>query len=104
MGGTRAHPAARPRRDAWDVVVDVNLKGAWNTARAAIPWMIEAGEGGSTVITSSAAPWSPSGRARRGSGQRCSGPRAGSAARPSTSRPGWGCGSSRRRRVRSGSR
>ncbi|MGW2523568.1 mycofactocin-coupled SDR family oxidoreductase [Streptomyces sp. NPDC001617] len=41
--------------EVWDVVVDVNLKGAWNTARAAIPWMIEAGEGGSIVITSSAA-------------------------------------------------
>ncbi|MFG3025351.1 mycofactocin-coupled SDR family oxidoreductase [Streptomyces sp. NPDC048254] len=41
--------------EAWGVVVDVNLKGAWNTARAAIPWMIEAGEGGSIVITSSAA-------------------------------------------------
>jgi SDR family mycofactocin-dependent oxidoreductase len=41
--------------EAWDVVVDVNLKGAWNTARAAIPGMIEAGAGGSIVITSSAA-------------------------------------------------
>ncbi|WP_416967970.1 mycofactocin-coupled SDR family oxidoreductase [Streptomyces sp. 4F14] len=41
--------------EAWDVVVDVNLKGAWNTARAAIPGMIEAGEGGSIVLISSAA-------------------------------------------------
>ncbi|MFJ9127739.1 mycofactocin-coupled SDR family oxidoreductase [Streptomyces sp. NPDC102340] len=41
--------------EAWDVVVDVNLKGAWNTARATAPGMIEAGEGGSIVITSSAA-------------------------------------------------
>jgi SDR family mycofactocin-dependent oxidoreductase len=41
--------------EAWDVVVDVNLKGAWNTTRAAIPWLIEAQEGGSIIITSSAA-------------------------------------------------
>lgn len=41
--------------EAWDVVMDVNLKGPWNTVRAAIPWMIEAGQGGSVVITSSAA-------------------------------------------------
>lgn len=41
--------------EAWDVVVDVNLKGAWNTARAAIPGMIEAAAGGSIIITSSAA-------------------------------------------------
>lgn len=41
--------------EAWDVVVDVNLKGAWNTVRAAAPGMIDAGGGGSVVITSSAA-------------------------------------------------
>ncbi|MGW1024315.1 mycofactocin-coupled SDR family oxidoreductase [Streptomyces sp. NPDC002577] len=41
--------------EAWDVVVDVNLKGAWNTVRAAAPGMIDAGDGGSIVITSSAA-------------------------------------------------
>ncbi|MFD9502992.1 mycofactocin-coupled SDR family oxidoreductase [Streptomyces sp. NPDC060035] len=41
--------------EAWDVVVDVNLKGAWNTVRAAAPGMIDAQSGGSIVITSSAA-------------------------------------------------
>jgi SDR family mycofactocin-dependent oxidoreductase len=41
--------------EAWDVVVDVNLKGAWNTVRAAAPGMIDAGDGGSVIITSSAA-------------------------------------------------
>lgn len=41
--------------EAWDVVMDVNLKGVWNTTRAAIPGMIEAGSGGSIIITSSAA-------------------------------------------------
>jgi SDR family mycofactocin-dependent oxidoreductase len=41
--------------EEWDVVMDVNLKGTWNTARAAIPRMIEAGAGGSLVLISSAA-------------------------------------------------
>lgn len=41
--------------EAWDAVLDVNLKGVWNTARAAIPWMIDAGRGGSIVIISSVA-------------------------------------------------
>ncbi|WP_371658490.1 mycofactocin-coupled SDR family oxidoreductase [Streptomyces sp. NBC_00280] len=41
--------------EAWDVVVDVNLKGAWNTARVALPGMIEAGNGGSIIMISSAA-------------------------------------------------
>ncbi|WP_028933517.1 mycofactocin-coupled SDR family oxidoreductase [Pseudonocardia spinosispora] len=35
-------------------VVEVNLLGTWNTVRAAAPLMIEAGEGGSVVLTSSA--------------------------------------------------
>lgn len=37
----------------WDEVVDVNLKGVWNTGRVAIPSMIEHGRGGSIVLTSS---------------------------------------------------
>lgn len=40
---------------AWDAVVDTNLKGVWNTVRATVPAMIEAGRGGSIVITSAAA-------------------------------------------------
>jgi SDR family mycofactocin-dependent oxidoreductase len=39
--------------EQWDEVVDVNLKGVWNTGRVAIPTMIEQGEGGSIVLTSS---------------------------------------------------
>ncbi|WP_080802450.1 SDR family oxidoreductase UcpA [Arabiibacter massiliensis] len=35
-----------------DFHIDVNIKGAWNTVRAALPRLIEAG-GGSVVITSS---------------------------------------------------
>ena len=37
----------------WDDVIDVNLKGVWNTGRVAIPSMIEHGQGGAIVITSS---------------------------------------------------
>jgi SDR family mycofactocin-dependent oxidoreductase len=39
--------------EQWDEVVDVNLKGVWNTGRVAIPTMIEQGEGGAIVLTSS---------------------------------------------------
>jgi SDR family mycofactocin-dependent oxidoreductase len=39
--------------EMWDLQIDVMLKGVWNTCRAAIPGMIEAGRGGSIVITSS---------------------------------------------------
>jgi SDR family mycofactocin-dependent oxidoreductase len=39
----------------WQDVIDVNLTGAWHTVKAAIPSMIEAGCGGSIVLTSSAA-------------------------------------------------
>lgn len=38
---------------AWDAVVDVNLKGVWNTVRATAPGMIERGRGGSIILTSS---------------------------------------------------
>lgn len=37
----------------WDEVIDVNLKGVWNTGRVAIKSMIENGEGGAIVLTSS---------------------------------------------------
>jgi SDR family mycofactocin-dependent oxidoreductase len=38
---------------AFDAEVDVLLKGVWNTFRAAVPPMIEAGNGGSIIATSS---------------------------------------------------
>jgi len=38
---------------AWDAVIDVDLKGAWNTVRACTPSMIERGQGGAIVLTSS---------------------------------------------------
>jgi SDR family mycofactocin-dependent oxidoreductase len=37
----------------WDEVIDVNLKGVWNTGRVAIPSMIENGQGGAIILTSS---------------------------------------------------
>ncbi len=41
--------------EQWDAVIDVNLSGTWRTIRAAVPAMIEAGNGGSIIIVSSAA-------------------------------------------------
>lgn len=39
----------------WGDVIDVNLSGVWRTVRLAVPHMIEQGQGGSIVITSSTA-------------------------------------------------
>jgi SDR family mycofactocin-dependent oxidoreductase len=39
----------------WDTVIDVNLNGTWRTLRAAVPAMIEAGNGGSIIVVSSSA-------------------------------------------------
>lgn len=41
--------------EQWDTVIDTNLSGTWRTLRAVIPAMIEAGNGGSIVVVSSAA-------------------------------------------------
>ena len=41
--------------EQWDTVIDVNLTGTFRTLRAAIPAMIEAGNGGSIVVVSSSA-------------------------------------------------
>jgi SDR family mycofactocin-dependent oxidoreductase len=46
---------AEEEEAAWDAVLDVNLKGVWNTVRACIPPMIERGKGGAIVLTSSTA-------------------------------------------------
>jgi SDR family mycofactocin-dependent oxidoreductase len=40
--------------DQWNTVIDVNLTGTWRTLRAVIPAMIDAGNGGSIIIVSSA--------------------------------------------------
>jgi SDR family mycofactocin-dependent oxidoreductase len=39
----------------WKDMIDVNLTGVFNTTRAALPSMVERGEGGSVVLTSSTA-------------------------------------------------
>src|ERR1700761_1126411 len=39
----------------WQETIDINLTGVWNTIDAAAPLMIEAGDGGSIVITGSTA-------------------------------------------------
>lgn len=39
----------------WDSVIETNLSGTWRTVRAAVPAMIEAGNGGSIIIVSSSA-------------------------------------------------
>ena len=41
--------------DAWQDVIDVNLTGVFNTVEIAIPSMIERGQGGAIVLTSSTA-------------------------------------------------
>ncbi|MCV7409509.1 NAD-dependent oxidoreductase [Mycobacterium florentinum] len=41
--------------EQWDTVIGVNLTGTWRTLRAAIPAMIEAGNGGSIIVVSSSA-------------------------------------------------
>lgn len=48
-------PAHELSRRDWQDVIDINLTGVWKTCRAVIPHMIERGEGGSIVITSSTA-------------------------------------------------
>jgi SDR family mycofactocin-dependent oxidoreductase len=40
--------------DEWEEMIAVDLTGVWKTVKAAVPAMIQAGNGGSIVITSSA--------------------------------------------------
>lgn len=49
-------PQGGPERDTartWQDVIDVNLTGVWNTVHVAAPRMIEQGDGGAVVLTSS---------------------------------------------------
>lgn len=41
--------------DQWQSMIDVNLTGVWKTMKAAVPHMLEAGNGGSIIATSSVA-------------------------------------------------
>lgn len=40
-------------QENWQAVLDTNLTGVWNTARAAVPHLISQGEGGAVLLTSS---------------------------------------------------
>lgn len=48
-------PALEIEDAQWQDVVDTNLTGAWNTCKVALPRILDGGEGGSIVITSSTA-------------------------------------------------
>jgi len=48
-------PLSEMSVDTWQQMIDINLTGVWKTVRAAVPTMIEAGRGGSIVLTSSTA-------------------------------------------------
>ena len=48
-------PAHELDETAWRDMLDVNLTGVWQTCKAVIPSMIEAGRGGSIILTSSGA-------------------------------------------------
>jgi (+)-trans-carveol dehydrogenase len=54
IGGTWALSWEMPEL-MWKEMIDVNLTGVFNTIRAALPSMVERGEGGSVVLTSSTA-------------------------------------------------
>lgn len=41
--------------DQWQTMIDINLSGVWRTLRAAVPYMISAGNGGSIITISSVA-------------------------------------------------
>ncbi|GEM29005.1 3-ketoacyl-ACP reductase [Nocardia neocaledoniensis NBRC 108232] len=41
--------------EQWHEMIDVNITGAFHTAKAAVPFLIEQGEGGAVVFTSSVA-------------------------------------------------
>ncbi len=41
--------------ELWQVMIDVNLTGSWNTAKVAVPHIIAGGRGGAIVFTSSVA-------------------------------------------------
>jgi SDR family mycofactocin-dependent oxidoreductase len=55
--GIGASPAKAWEMDdsTWQTMLDINLTGVWHAAKAAIPHLIEGGNGGSIILTSSAA-------------------------------------------------
>jgi (+)-trans-carveol dehydrogenase/(-)-trans-carveol dehydrogenase len=53
--GTSPYNAWEMDEAVWQAMIDINLTGVWHTAKAAIPHLIEGGNGGSIILTSSAA-------------------------------------------------
>jgi (+)-trans-carveol dehydrogenase len=53
--GINSRPFWEISQQEWGDVIAVCLTGVWNTVSAAVPSMIEAGKGGSVIMTSSAA-------------------------------------------------
>lgn len=53
--GARPVPAQDITEDAWADQIGVNLTGVWTTCKVAIPHLVEAGRGGSIILTSSMA-------------------------------------------------
>lgn len=54
-GMTSAAPAWEIDQEHWDATIAINLTGAFNTAKAAIPILIDQEEGGAIIFTSSVA-------------------------------------------------
>jgi (+)-trans-carveol dehydrogenase len=48
-------PTLELDEDVWQEMIDVNLTGVWKTLKASVPRMVDAGRGGSVIITSSVA-------------------------------------------------
>ena len=48
-------PALEMDELTWQEMIDINLTGVWKTIRAAVPPMVERGQGGAVIITSSVA-------------------------------------------------
>lgn len=46
-------PAHEWTENQWQTMLDINLSGVWRTAKAVIPTLIEQGQGGSIIATSS---------------------------------------------------
>jgi SDR family mycofactocin-dependent oxidoreductase len=53
--GTSPHKSWEIDADTWQTMIDINLTGVFNTAKAAIPHLIAGGNGGAIILTSSAA-------------------------------------------------
>jgi SDR family mycofactocin-dependent oxidoreductase len=53
--GSSPHHAWEIDDATWQTMIDINLTGVWHSAKAAIPHLIEGGNGGAIILTSSAA-------------------------------------------------